>query len=298
MTTGQRVAFCGLGKMGAPMAARLLGQGHDVAVWNRTPERATTLVEQGARAAATPAEAADQADVVFTMLATPEAVDQVVFGDDGIAAAAAATASPSHDGATLVEMSTIGAAAVAALRDRLPQTVRLVDAPVLGSVPQAEAGELKIFAGGDAADIDRVRPLLERMGTVRHVGPVGAGAAMKLVTNACLGILMTGLGEALTLADGLGLRQQDVLDVLSESPIGVTTKSKRANIESGTWPANFQLYLAAKDLGLVMDAAATAGLDVRLLPEARRWLDAANTAETAAHDYSFVIDTIRGSSGS
>ncbi|MGH9223262.1 MAG: NAD(P)-dependent oxidoreductase, partial [Acidimicrobiales bacterium] len=295
--TPPRVAFCGLGQMGAPMAARLVDVS-DLAVWNRTAERAALLVEQGARPAATPAEAAEGAGVVFTMLSNPDAVEEVVFGDHGVAAALG-------NGATLVEMSTIGPAAVARIRDRLPPAAHLVDAPVLGSVPQATSGELKVFAGGEAADIDRVRPVLERLGTIRHVGALGAGAAMKLVANAILGVLMTGLGEALTLADALGLDQHDVLDVLSESPIGVTTRSKRANIESGTWPANFKLSLAAKDLGLVMDAATAAGLDVRLLPEARAWLVAAldgpdgpDGPETAGLDYSVVIDTIRRSSGS
>ena len=283
-----RVAFCGLGKMGAPMAARLLGlDGWELTVWNRTPERAAPLAEKGALLATTPAEAAAGADVIITMLATPEAVEEVVL------------AAAPQPGATLIEMSTIGLAAVTRLREKLPTEVRMVDAPVLGSVPQAQAGDLKVFAGGEGADLEWVRPLLERMGTVRHVGPLGSGAAMKLVANACLGVLMTGLGEALTLADALGLRQDDVLDVLVESPIGVTTKSKRANIESGEWPANFQLYLAAKDLGLVMDAAIAAGLDVRLLPQAKAWLDAAYAEPGRGPlDYSVVIETIRRSPGS
>ena len=282
-----RVAFLGLGQMGAPMAARLASSGdHNLTVWNRTPARAEPLVEQGARAAATPAEAADGAEVVITMLTTPEAVEAVV-ADAAL-----------HDGVTLIDMSTIGPAAVAGVRAKLPQGVRMLDAPVLGSVPQATSGELKIFVGGDEADLKRVRPVLERMGTPRHLGPLGSGAAMKLVANACLGFLMTGLGEALVLADGLGLDQQAVLDVLSESPVGVTTRSKRNNIESGTWPPNFKLSLAAKDLGLVLDAATTAGLDVRVLPQAGQWLDAALAAGHGDEDYSVVIDTIRRSSGS
>ena len=281
-----RVAFLGLGQMGAPMATRLAtAPEFDLAVWNRSPERAAPVVEHGARLAATPAEAAQGAEVVVTMLATPEAVHEVV-------AAAAIVA-----GATLIEMSTVGPAAIDRLRTALRPGVRLLDAPVLGSVPQATAGELRIFVGGDAADLERTRPVLERLGTPRHLGPLGSGAGMKLVANACLGFLMTGLGEALTLADGLGLDQAAVLDVLSESPVGVTTRSKRANIESGTWPANFKLSLAAKDLRLVLDAATAAGLDVRLLPEAGAWLDVAEADGRGDLDYSVVIDTIRRSSG-
>src|SRR5205807_658077 len=124
----------GLGQMGAPMAARLLGHGDDIVVWNRSPERAEALVARGARRAETPAQAAESADAVFTMLATPEAVEHVVFGDDGLAGAL-------ETGATLFEMSTIGRDAVFGLRDRLPAGTGLLDAPVLGSVPQATDGQ-------------------------------------------------------------------------------------------------------------------------------------------------------------
>lgn len=284
-----RLAFCGLGQMGAPMAARLLDGDWELAVWNRSPGRAEPLVERGARHAATPAEAAQGADAVFTMLATPDAVEAVMFGADGVLSGLTSRS-------TVVEMSTIGPAAVERLRERLPGGAALLDAPVLGSVPQATEGKLKLFVGGDAAVIDRWRPVLERLGTPRHLGPSGAGAAMKLVTNLCLGVLMTGLGEALALADSLGLTQSDVLDVLAESPIGVTTKSKRDNIESGQWPANFKLSLAAKDLRLVVDEGEQAGADLRVAAAARAWLDAAEEAGFGNLDYSSVIATIRESS--
>jgi 3-hydroxyisobutyrate dehydrogenase-like beta-hydroxyacid dehydrogenase len=284
-----RLAFCGLGQMGAPMAARLLGGEWDLAVWNRSPERALPLVEQGARHAATPAEAAHGADAVFTMLSTPEAVEGVIFGADGVLSGLTSRS-------TVIEMSTIGPAAVGRLRERLPGGAGLLDVPVLGSVPQATEGKLKLFVGGDAALLDRWRPVLERLGTPRHLGPSGSGAAMKLVTNLCLGVLMTGLGEALALADSLGLTQADVLDVLAESAIGVTTKSKRTNIETRQWPANFKLSLAAKDLRLVVDEAAQAGAHLKVAAAARVWLDAAEQAGLGNLDYSSVIATIRDSS--
>ena len=264
------------------MAARLLDAGHDVAVWNRTPERADPLVAKGARRAATPAEAADGAEAVLTMLATPEAVRDVV------------AALPRDAGATLVEMSTIGPSAVRAIAEDRDGNV--LDAPVLGSIPQATDGTLKIFVGGDADLFARFRPVLETLGTPRRVGPLGAGAAMKLVTNLCLGVLMTGLGEALALADGLGLQQSEVLDVLAESPIGVTTRSKRDNIESGTWPARFKLSLAAKDLRLVAEEADRSGLRLDVASRAGKWLQQAEGDGRGDADYSVVIDTIRSSS--
>lgn len=279
MTT---IAFCGLGRMGLPMAARLLDAGHDVRVWNRTPGKAGSLVDAGATEAGSPAVAAAGAEVVVTMLADPAAVEDVVSSADLRA------------GTTLVEMSTIGPDAVRSLAARLPEGVDVLDAPVLGSIPQATEGTLKIFVGGDAEVFERRRPVLEAMGTPRHLGPLGAGAAMKLVANSTLGALMTGLAEALALADGLGLAEADVLDILSESPLGVTAKGKRPLIESGVYTPNFTLGLAAKDLRLVMEAAQAAGVELRLAAAARSWLERADEHGLGDLDYSAVIADVRG----
>lgn len=277
-----RIAFCGLGRMGVPMAARLLAAGHELRVWNRTPGKAGSLVDAGATEATSPAEAAAGAEVVVTMLADPAAVEDVVLGA-GLGA-----------GATLIEMSTIGPDAVRSLAARLPEGVDVLDAPVLGSIPQATEGTLKIFVGGGAEVFEAQRLVLEAMGTPRHLGPLGAGAAMKLVANSTLGALMTGLAEALALADGLGLEEADVLDILSESPIGVTTKGKRPLIESGVYKPNFTLALAAKDLRLVMEAAEAAGVELRVAAAARSWLERADEHGLGDLDYSAVIADVRG----
>ncbi|MGI8806733.1 MAG: NAD(P)-dependent oxidoreductase [Acidimicrobiales bacterium] len=285
------VAFCGLGQMGSPMASRLLEAGHDVTVWNRTPERAAPLQERGAARSDSPAVAVAGAEVVVTMLADPPALDEVIFGVDGVAAGV-------QPGTTLVEMSTMGVEAVRSLAARLPSGVDLLDAPVLGSVPQATEGMLKIFVGGTEPVFERCRAVLEAMGTPRYLGPSGAGAAMKLVANSILGALMCGLAEALALADALDLDEAAVLDILAESPIGVTVKSKRALVESGEYPANFKLALAAKDLGLVTSAAEAAGLPLSLAPAAREWFERAAAAGLGDLDYSAVIAQVRGRSAS
>ena len=268
--------------MGAPMAARLLGAGHELRVWNRTPGKAGSLVDAGADQAGSPAEAAAGAEVVVTMLADPAAVVDVVLAAD------------LRPGTTLIEMSTIGPDAVRSLAARLPDGIDLLDAPVLGSVPQATEGTLKIFVGGDAEVFERRRPVLEPMGTPRHLGPLGAGAAMKLVANSTLGALMTALAEALALADGLGLDESDVLDILSESPIGVTAKGKRPLIERGVYKPNFTLGLAAKDLRLVTEAAEAAGVELRVAAAARSWLERADEHGLGDLDYSAVIADVRG----
>src|SRR5947209_2243981 len=133
-----KIAFLGLGLMGKPMAARLLHAGHDLTVWNRTPEKTKPLVDEGATAAATPAKAAAGADAIITMLATPEALEQVVFGDDGLSEGL-------HSGQMFIEMSTVGPQTIRTIGPRLPDGVTFVDAPVLGSIPQATDGKLEVF---------------------------------------------------------------------------------------------------------------------------------------------------------
>jgi 3-hydroxyisobutyrate dehydrogenase-like beta-hydroxyacid dehydrogenase len=282
MTT---VAFCGLGLMGAPMAQRLVDAGYDVRAWNRTREKAESL--SGAKVAGSPAEAATGAEAVITMLATPEAVRSVVSGDDGVVTAMNA-------GATLIEMSTIGPEVVHEIAKGLPAGVTMLDAPVLGSIPQATKGELKVLTGGDAEVVARWMDLLGAFGTVSHIGPLGHGAGVKLVVNSTLGAVMTALGEALSLAKGLGLDESNVLDVLVQSPIAVTAKRKRSNIESGTYEPNFKLGLAAKDMRLVTEAADRVGVELKVAEAARAWFQRADGAGLSDLDYSAVITAIVG----
>jgi 3-hydroxyisobutyrate dehydrogenase-like beta-hydroxyacid dehydrogenase len=276
------VAFLGLGAMGSRMAARHLDSGPQLVVWNRTAAKAKPLADAGARVAATPADAVRNADVVITMLANPGAVREVVAGPSGVAHAM-------PDGATLIEMSTVGPATVSWLRTMLPTSARLIDAPVLGSLAEAAAGRLTIFAGGDTADVDRWRPLLGRMGTVKAVGESGMGAAAKLVANAALLSTVVSLGETLALGDRLGLARTDVFDVLSATPLAAQAERRRPAIEAGTFPPRFALALARKDAGLVTDAAARTGLRLLVMDAVRDWLEAAEAAGRGGEDYAAVV---------
>ena len=284
-----RVAFLGLGSMGNPMAARLLSSSHELTVWNRSSEKAQNIADAGAAVAATPADAVRRADVVITMLATPEALIEVLFGENGAASALA--------GRTLIEMSTVGPATIGEVRAKLPSRTTLVDAPVLGSIQAATAGTLHVFVGADHDAYERVRPLLGSFGDVRRVGGPGAGAAIKLVVNLTLGAVMTTLGEALTLARAFGLDRSIVLDVLEQSPIADTVKGKRERIESGHYPANFKLSLAEKDLRLVEEEAEKLGVKLAVARAAHAWFIAGAPAAPDL-DYSAVIATILGEQAS
>ena len=279
MTT---IAFIGLGGMGRRMARRLLDAGHDLVVWNRTPQRADDLVAHGARAAASPADAARAADLVITMLAHPTALRQVTEGPDGILAGAAAPT-------TIAEMSTVGPAAVRRLAAALPEGVGLLDAPVLGSHPQAEAGQLRIFVGGPDPLARRWMPTLDALGTPTHVGPLGAGAAAKLVANSTLFGVLAILGEALALAEGLGLSRDVAFDVLSATPVGAQADRRRTAVESGDVPLHFPLSLAHKDADLVTSAAEAAHVRLPVAEAARSWIVAAEEAGLGDQDYSRVL---------
>jgi 3-hydroxyisobutyrate dehydrogenase-like beta-hydroxyacid dehydrogenase len=282
-----KIAFLGLGQMGTPMATRLLQAGHDVTVWNRTAGRTAPLAERGAATASTRAEAAAGVDVVITMVSDPPALEDVLFGEHGLAAALSA-------GQVLIEMSTVGPDEVRAVGKRVPAGVEVVDAPVRGSVGEATEGSLVILVGATDDSFARVRPILEVLGRPRLVGPPGSGAAIKLVANATLGAAIAAAGEAIALGDALGLDRDVVLDVLAETPIGGVVMSKRDAITAGSYPPRFKLGLALKDLGLVTDAAWSSGLDLRVAVAAREWFARAADDGFADLDYSAVLATILG----
>jgi 3-hydroxyisobutyrate dehydrogenase-like beta-hydroxyacid dehydrogenase len=190
-------------------------------------------------------------------------------------------------------MSTVGPQTIREIAPRLPDGVTLVDAPVLGSVPQATSGALEVFVGADDDVFARVRPILEALGNVQHVGGPGSGAAIKLVVNLTLGVAITALGEALALGSAFTLDRGILLDVLEKSPIGATVKGKRERIESGHYPPNFKLALGEKDLRLVEQAAAESKVELRVARAAHEWFeDAVPIAPDL--DYSAVVATMLG----
>jgi 3-hydroxyisobutyrate dehydrogenase-like beta-hydroxyacid dehydrogenase len=282
-----KIAFVGLGNMGSAMAARLLASGYDLTVWNRTRAKADALVAGGAKLADSPAAAASGTDVVITMLTDPAALEQVVFGSDGLAGSLGS-------GQVLLDMSTVGPDEIRAVADRLPTGVVLVDAPVRGSILEASSGRLVIFVGADSATFALVEPILKALGSPTRMGGLGSGAAMKLVVNSTLAAAMTAAGEALALGAAFGLDRGLVLDVVEQSPVGAVLRGKRDAIETGTYTPSFKLGLARKDLRLVTEAPAAAQLDLKLAPAALAWLDQAAAAGVADLDYSAVVASITG----
>ncbi len=284
-----RAAFLGLGNMGLPMAERLLGAGHYVRVWNRTAGPADGLADQGAIAAATPAAAARDAEVVITMLADPPALEDVVFGPDGVAGSIGTDA-------VLIDMSTVGPTAIRSVADRL-RPVGVLDAPVLGSVSHAKTGSLVILVGGDREVLSRCSDVLETMGTVQHLGALGTGALVKLANNAAGMSTLVSLGEVLSLTDRAGLDPETVLDAMGMGPLASFVDRWRDRLTAQEARIDFRLVLARKDLALALEEARANGLDLMLLRAALAICDDAIAAGYGDADNTAVVRHLRTGDG-
>jgi 3-hydroxyisobutyrate dehydrogenase-like beta-hydroxyacid dehydrogenase len=271
------VAVVGLGAMGSRIAKRLLARGHAVVVWNRDRAKAEAIAKAGAVVAESPADAALGAEAVITMVTDPEALEAVTSGRDGVLAGGSS--------ATLIQMSTVGAGATARLAGSIPAEMGFLDAPVLGSISEAESGTLKIYVGGPDDLVGHWRELLSDLGDVLHVGPVGAGSAAKLVVNAVLVGVIAVLGESLALSKALGLRQEVTFDVLETTALAAQAKRRRQALESGEFPPRFTLSLARKDADLILEVDPA----LRVLAAGRAWLAEAEEVDRGGEDYSVVL---------
>jgi 3-hydroxyisobutyrate dehydrogenase-like beta-hydroxyacid dehydrogenase/predicted ester cyclase len=273
------VAMIGLGAMGGAMAHRLLERGHPVSVWNRSAEKAAGLAQAGARVASTPRDAAAGASAVLASVADGDALAAVLEGPDGALAGLA-------PGAVVVNLSTVDPAQL----HRLAETgVELLDAGVLGNARHARSGELRVYAGGDAGTLARVRPLLDDLAKqVRHVGALGAGMELKLALNLVMGLEMQALGEAVAYGVSRGLDRGLVLEAIAESGFSapvMSFKARRMAARRYEEP-DFRLSLMAKDLALV---ASGAGVELPLAQSARATHEAAVGAGLGELDCAAIL---------
>ena len=293
------VGFAGLGRMGTPMARNVGRAGFELVLYNRTRAKAEKLAgELGARVAQTPRELAAAADVVVTMLADQAAIDAIYQGPDGIVAGLGGAG---QAGKVVVEMSTIGPAAVAELAGAVRAAgAELVDAPVSGSVSLAAAGELTIMAGGPEEALARVQPVLEAIGKrVFHLGGTGTGAAMKLAVNNVIYGLTEAVAEGLVLAERAGIERARAYEVFANSAAAApAVLYRRPQFEQpGSHPVSFSLDLAAKDLRLILALAERVGAP---MPQAERNLEVMEGASAAGHgdeDLAAVALYLRESTG-
>jgi 3-hydroxyisobutyrate dehydrogenase len=263
MADKQTVAVLGAGSvMGFAMARNIAKGGHEVRAWNRSREKAEPLTEDGAQVFDTPADAAQGAQVILTMLADADAVIACMDGDDGALTAAHA------DDAIWLQSSTVGVEGIERCIDLAREAqLELVDAPVLGTKQPAEEGKLVVLASGSDRVQDRVQPLFDLIGQrTMWVGDIGAGTRLKLATNSWVLTVVEGAAETLALAEGLGLDPQLVLEAVGGGPLDLPylQMKGKAMIERSFEPS-FRLTLAAKDAALVTAAAERNNLDLPLL---------------------------------
>jgi 3-hydroxyisobutyrate dehydrogenase-like beta-hydroxyacid dehydrogenase len=288
MTT---VAIVGTGRIGSAMARAMARAGHDVVVQNRTRSSCEALAgEIRARVVDTPAEAAAAADVTITMVADDAAVRSVFTAPGGLVEGA-------HEGGVLVDMSTVLPDTIRAVADAVRSTGSgILDAPVSGSVTLAESGTLTLMVGGEAADLDRARPALDTLAkTIFHLGPLGAGAAMKLAVNTVIFGLNGAVAEGLVLAEAAGVDRALAYDVIAAGAAGAPYVGyKRAQfVDPETAPVAFTLALTEKDLRLITRTADELGQPLPQTATNLELIRAASTDGRSGRDFAAVADELR-----
>lgn len=287
------VAFIGMGTMGAPMALNLLKAGHKVTVHNRTREKEAAVAAAGARRAASPAEAAEGAEVIIICVSDSPDLERVTLGESGVIHGAA-------PGTIVVDMSTVSPGATrriaAALRE---MGVHMLDAPVSGGSEGARRGTLSIMVGGEEADLDKVRPALEAMGnTITHVGPIGSGQLAKAINQIVVAGTYWGVAEGMALGLKAGLDMQKVVQAVGGGAAGSWAMTNRSgNMINNSYPLGFKVRLHRKDLNIALAVARELGVT---LPVAA-YVEQVETGLIARghgdEDISVIARSIREASG-
>jgi len=288
-----RIGFIGLGIMGSRMAANLQKHGYPLVVFNRTRAKAQPLLDKGASFAESPAKLAEQVDLLFTMLAHPDAVEQAALGENGFL---------NHltPNALWVDCSSVNPSfskkmAAEAARRR----VHFVDAPVTGSAPVAKDANLVFWVGADGADLETIRPLLLCMGSrIVDAGGRGMGTSMKMVINLLLGTGMAAFAEAMALGEGLGISRKMLFDSLLGMPaVAPFLASKREKIESGNYEAEFPLRWMQKDMHLASTSAYEAGVAMPLTNVTKEIYRLAMRGGHDTKDFSAIYEFTMGNNG-
>jgi 3-hydroxyisobutyrate dehydrogenase-like beta-hydroxyacid dehydrogenase len=292
---GERVGFIGLGIMGSRMAANLARAGFDLVVWNRTEQTAREwAASHSGQVASSPAEVGRRADIVITMLVDGPQVGSVLL-DQGTSETLAA-----HEAPLVIDMSTIGPAAARRIGERLGEHgVAFLDAPVTGSSPKAEDGNLTIMAGGSGSDFERARPLFDAMGElIVHVGPQGHGQMVKLVNNSVAAVNTAAVAEALLLARRAGVDLDALVTVMrAGSGASAMLELKERPMREHDYTALFKLAHMLKDLRLCLEEAEAVGIGMGLVEETAEILAQAAEAGHGDDDFAALLAPLEERAG-
>jgi 2-hydroxy-3-oxopropionate reductase len=290
MTT---IAFIGLGIMGQPMSIHLQKAGFDVCGVNLSPERTRPLVDAGGRAATTIAEAMDGADLVAVMVPDSPDVEEVLAGEGGVFENAA-------PGTLIIDFSSIRPDVTAALADQAEEKgFRLIDAPVSGGEAGAVNAALSIMVGGEAADFDEAKPVLQAVGkTIVHVGPHGAGQTVKAANQLIVAVNIEVVAEALVFLEAYGVDTEAAMQVLGGGLAGSTVlEQKKANMLDRSFEPGFRIDLHHKDMGIVSSAAREAGVVLPLGAIAAQLMASARANGDGGLDHSALLRGVERLSG-
>ena len=281
-----KIGFIGLGIMGSRMAANLQKHGYSLVVFNRTRAKAEPLLGPCGTFSDSPAKLAEQVDVLFTMLAHPDVVEQAALGRNGFL-------NHLKSNALWVDCSSVNPSFSKKMAvEAEARKVRFIDAPVTGSSPAANDAKLIFWVGADTADLERIRPLLLCMGNkIVHTGGHGSGTSMKMVINLLLGTGMAAFAEAMALGEGLGLTSKMLFDSLLGTPaVAPFLASKREKIESGKYEVEFPLRWMQKDMHLASVSAYESGVAMPLTNVTKEVYRLAMRDGHAAEDFSAIYE--------
>ena len=284
-----RVALLGVGIMGTGIAHRLLAAGFPLTVYNRSPEKVAPLAAAGAKVAATPKEAASQADVVQAMVADNNASRAVWMGESGALKGAA-------KGAVLIESSTLTVDWIRELAAAATAVgCHLLDAPVTGSKVQAASGEMNFLVGGDAAALEKARPALEVLcKKIFHLGPTGSGAIMKLINNFNSATQAAALAEGLALIERSGLNVEQALSVITDgAPGSPLVKTLAPRMAAREYEPNFFARLMAKDMRYAIGEGERCGVKLSMAEATLKLFENAIAAGLGEQDFSVIIEPLR-----
>lgn len=250
-TSRPRIGFIGLGGMGSRMASRLVAAGYPVTVFDRLRDHIEQLRRRGAESAESPRALAASVDVILSSVTDDAALEAIMYGENGVLDGARA-------GSVIIDMSTVRPRTSAGLFNVGRKSgIAVLDAPVSGSLPQAEQGQLVIFVGGERSVYDRCAPIFKELGKAAfYMGPSGTGTSAKLCANTLLGLGLQALGEAVALGERAGVPRERLLEALADTAvISPSQRSKFDNITRDDYPATFPLRLMYKDFSLILQEA-------------------------------------------
>jgi 3-hydroxyisobutyrate dehydrogenase-like beta-hydroxyacid dehydrogenase len=291
----RRVAFLGLGIMGSRMAANVAKAGFELTVWNRTAGKAREFADShpGVKVAQTPAQAGAETDIVVTMVVDGEQVASVLLGEQGVVRGAG-------EGTLCIDCSTIGPSAAREIAAQLESHgLQMLDAPVTGSSPRAEAGTLTIMIGGSEQDVDRARPVFEAMGElIVHIGPLGQGQMVKIIQNAIASTNAAVVGQALLVAKRAGVDLDAFTTVVQASAGGSTMLELKAGpMRNHDYTPLFKLEQMLKDVRLCLEEGQGLGAPFPFAALTREILTAANGRGFGEADFAAIIEVLESGSG-